>query len=113
VQQRAFSDAEVDAAVAALSDPGRLRDAQDVLARAAPQLQRILAEALGEGGWFGPAHEDALGQAASAEDFDDRVAALRTLIAEETRMGMLVGAALGYQLAHELDRAAGAERPAS
>jgi hypothetical protein len=33
------------------------------------------------------------------------VTAVRTLVAEETRLGMLVGVAVGLELAHELTRA--------
>ena len=35
---------------------------------------------------------------------------MRTLLAEETRMGMLVGVAVGWELARELEPGA-AERP--
>jgi hypothetical protein len=33
---------------------------------------------------------------------------VRTLLAEETRLGMLVGVAIGFELARELERATGA-----
>jgi hypothetical protein len=102
VPDRAYTDAEVDAAVEALTDPERLRAAQDLVACAAPQLQRVLDEALASGGWFGPAHEQAVLQAAGVADVDERVAAVRTLLAEETRVGMFVGVAVGYGLAQEL-----------
>ena len=39
-------------------------------------------------------------RAAGATD----VQALRTLLAEETRLGMMVGVAVGFELAHELQR---------
>ena len=99
-----YSDAQIDAALESLSDPERLRNAQDLVERAAPQLQRVLASALESGGWFGPAHEEQVRAAAEPEDAGERVRALRTLIAEETRVGMLVGVAVGYELAHELER---------
>jgi hypothetical protein len=101
-----FSDAEVEAALEALSEPGRFREAEQRVARVAPQLQRVLNEALNEGGWFGSAHETQIRQAADAEDPGERAVAIRTLLAEETRMGMLVGVAVGWELAREL----GAER---
>jgi hypothetical protein len=101
-----FSDAEVEAALEALSEPGRFREAEQRVARLAPQLQRVLNEALNEGGWFGSAHETQIRQAADAEDPGERAVAIRTLLAEETRMGMLVGVAVGWELAREL----GAER---
>jgi hypothetical protein len=99
-----YSDAEIDAAVASLTDPERLREAQDVVARAAPQLQHVLATALETGGWFGSAHEEQVRAAAERDDPGERARAVATLVAEETRVGMLVGVAVGYGLAHELQR---------
>jgi hypothetical protein len=104
VPDRAYTDAEVDAAVEALTDPDRLRAAQDLVAGAAPQIQRVLDQALTAGGWFGPAHEQAVVQTAETADVDDRVSALRTLLAEETRVGMFVGVAVGFGLAQELSK---------
>ena len=101
---RRYSAEEVDAAVAALGDPERFAHAQEIVTHAAPGLQHVLNEALAEGGWFGGAHEAQLSQAASAEDPDERLRAMRTLVAEETRLGMLVGVAVGLELAHELMR---------
>lgn len=97
-----FSDAEIDAAVTALSTPGRLAQAQDVVARAAPSLQRVLASALHDGGWFDTAHDAAVNEAISSEDPQARAVAVKTLLAEETRLTMLVGVAAGFELAREL-----------
>ena len=97
-----YTDEQLDAAVAALDDPQRLQAAQDLVARAAPQLQRILNSALDSGGWFGAAHEAELLKAAGHADIDGRLVAVRTLVAEETRMGMLVGVAVGFALARDL-----------
>jgi hypothetical protein len=97
-----FSDAEIDAAITALSDPGRLAAAQDIVARAAPSLQRVLGSALHEGGWFDTAHEAAIKDALELPDPHDRIVAVRTLMAEETRLTMLVGVAVGFELAREL-----------
>ena len=96
------TDAELEAAVERLSDPERFRAAEGRIARAAPQLQRILNQALHEGGWFGEAHESELLKAATKPDQDERLRAVRTLLAEETRMAMLVGVALGWELSVEL-----------
>ena len=41
-------------------------------------------------------------QAAGVADPDERVNAVRTLIAEETRVSMLIGVAVGFELAHLL-----------
>jgi hypothetical protein len=98
-----FTDQQLEAAVAALSDPDRFKGAERRLAEVAPQLQRILAEALQEGGWFGEAHESQVVAAAAAEEPQERATLIRTLLAEETRMGMLVGVAVGWELARELE----------
>jgi hypothetical protein len=102
VPGRAYSDEELDAAIEALSDPERFRDAEALVARAAPKLQHVLASALDQGGWFAESHDDAVTRAAGAEDPSERLRAVRTLLAEETRMGMLVGVAVGWALANEL-----------
>jgi hypothetical protein len=111
---RAYTDDELEAAVTAISEPSRLREAQDVVARTAPALQRLLATALQEGGWFGPGHDQAVREALESEDPSARERGVRTLVAEETRLGMLVGVAVGFSLARELERtgtAAGAPDP--
>ena len=97
-----LSDEQVEAAIQALSDPERFQGAERLVAEAAPQLQRILAHALDEGGWFGPAHQSEVRSAAAEPDEASRVTRIETLLAEETRMGMLVGVAVGWQLASEL-----------
>ena len=99
-----YTAEEVDAAVAALGDPERFAHAQEIVTHAAPSLQQVLGAALEEGGWFGQAHEDALSRAAMAQDPGERLALVRALIDDETRLGMLVGAAVGLELAHELMR---------
>lgn len=99
---RQYTAAEVDAAVERISDPERLQHAQEVVAHLAPQLQRILGVALAEGGYFGNAHEATVRRTATLEDPDERVRELRSLVADETRLGMLVGVAVGFELAHEL-----------
>jgi hypothetical protein len=104
VPEREPTDAEIDAAVEALTDPERFRSAEARVARAAPGLQKILTQALHEGGWFGEAHEGQILKAATTPDEDERLRAVRTLLAEETRLGMLVGVAVGWELARELDR---------
>lgn len=101
--ERAYTDAELDAALAALSEEGRLREAQRLVARAAPQLHRVLDEALAAGGWFGETHEQAVDAAAGVEDAAGRRQAIGTLVEEETRLGMLVGVAVGFELARTLD----------
>lgn len=99
--ERQFTDAELEAAVEALSDPERFREAESRLSRLAPQLQRILAEALHAGGWFEAEDAEVL-KAATTPDPDERIRAVRTLLAEETRIGMMIGVAVGWELAREL-----------
>lgn len=102
---RAYTDAELEAAITAIADPQRLREAQDVVARSAPALARVLATALEEGGWFDLGHNQAVHEATGHDEVSERVRAVRTMLAEETRLGMLVGVAVGFELARELDRA--------
>jgi hypothetical protein len=102
VPQRSYTAEEVDAAVARLTEPGRLKHALEVVTHAAPSLQRVLNEALDEGGFFGDAHEGEVSKAVGEADESERARRVRTLVAEETRLGMLVGVAVGFELAHEL-----------
>jgi hypothetical protein len=97
-----FTDEQVEAAVRALSDPERFVGAERLLSAAAPQLQRVLAQALDEGGWFGPAHQSEVRSAVAEPDEAARTTRIETLLAEETRMGMLIGVAVGWELAREL-----------
>jgi hypothetical protein len=100
---RAYTDADVDAAIEAISDPRRLREAQDLVARSAPSLQRVLDTVIADGGWFTAAHDQAVREATDESDPQARVRAVRTLLAEETRLGMFVGVAVGFELARTLD----------
>jgi hypothetical protein len=98
-----ISEEQLQAAVEALSDPERFAGAERALSVLAPHLQLVLAHALEEGGWFGDAHRSQVRQAASDPDPSAREARIDTLLAEETRMGMLVGVAVGWELAQELN----------
>jgi hypothetical protein len=99
---RAYTDAEIDAAIGSISDPERLREAQDLVSRNAPSLQRVLDTAIANGGWFDSAHEQAVREAAGTDDAGERLRAVRTLLAEETRLGMFVGVAVGFELSRAL-----------
>jgi hypothetical protein len=97
-----YTDEQIDAAIEAISDPEAFRESERRVAEAAPKLQRILAEALGTGGWFGESHESEVLKAATMPDEQARLSAVRTLLAEETRIGMMVGVAVGWALAERL-----------
>ncbi|MEX1142446.1 MAG: hypothetical protein WD399_07770 [Thermoleophilaceae bacterium] len=101
--ERSFTDAELDRAVEALSEPERFRAAEARVVRVAPQLQQVLDRALSAGGWVGEAQEQQLRQAAGHDDPAERIAAMRSLLGEEARIGMLVGVAVGWELARELE----------
>jgi hypothetical protein len=92
----------LSAAIERLTDAERFAEAETIVARAAPQLQRVLAAALAEGGWFGESHEAEALRAATVPDPDERITAVRSLLAEEARMGMMVGVAVGWALKEEL-----------
>ena len=97
-----YTDEQIDAAIDAISQPEAFRDAERSVARAAPRLQLVLAEALDAGGWFGESHDAEVLKAATTPDEEQRLAAVRTMLAEEARMGMMVGVAVGWALAEEL-----------
>jgi hypothetical protein len=100
--RRAYTDDEVEKAVQALSQPDRLDEAQHVVAANAPALQHILNQVLNDADWFGSAHQQQVLEAAGTADIEERLRAVRTLLAEETQVSMLIGVAVGYELAHEL-----------
>lgn len=97
----------LEAAIERLAEAGRFEEAETIVARAAPQLQRVLMTALAEGGWFGESHEQESLKAATVPDPDERIAAVRTLLAEEARMGMMVGVAVGWALKEEMSEGEG------
>ena len=98
-----ISDEQLEAAVNALSDPKRFAGAERAMSVLTPHLQLVLAHALEEGGWFGDAHRSQVRQAAAEPDQAERETRIDTLLAEETRMGMMVGVAVGWELARELN----------
>jgi hypothetical protein len=100
--RRAYTDEEVEAAVQALSDPDRLEEAQRVVATNAPALQRILNQVLHDADWFGGPQQQQVLEAAGVADIEARLTAVKTLLAEEAQLTMLIGVAVGYELAHEL-----------
>jgi hypothetical protein len=95
-------ETDLEAAIERLLDPERFSEAERIVAKTAPQLQKVLAAALAEGGWFGEPHENETLKVATTPDPEERVAAVRALLAEEARMGMMVGVAVGWALKEEL-----------
>lgn len=105
--ERRYSAEQVDAAVHALAlDGERFAHAQEIVTHAAPGLQQILGEALRAGGFFDQAHDAEVERVATLDPPPERVTAVRTLVAEEARIGMLVGVAVGLGLGDELRRRA-------
>ena len=101
--RRTYTAAEVDDAVSRLAEPERLRQATEIVTHAAPGLARVLDGALADGGWFDAAHDELLERASAEPTPAERLAAVRALVDEQTRLGMLVGVAVGFELAWELD----------
>jgi len=104
MSEKPYTQEQLQAAVEAITDPERLQAAQELVASALPDLQRILGEALEQGGWFGEAHQTLVLKAVGEPEIDERQTKVATLIAEETRLSMMVGVAVGYQLAQELSK---------
>lgn len=102
MQRPTYSQAEIEAAVDALSDAERFEEATQIVISAAPGLQRVLATALQAGGWFEQAHQEQLQKAAELPDPAERIERLRTLLAEETRVSMMIGVAAGWALSEQL-----------
>jgi hypothetical protein len=98
-----MDDDQLEAAIERLTEGERFAEAERIVARAAPQLQKVLAAALAEGGWFGESHEAETLRAATVPDPEQRIAAVRSLLAEEARMGMMVGVAVGWALREEMN----------
>ena len=99
---RTYTAAQVDAAVARLQAADRFDHATAVVTHAAPSLAGVLDSALSDGGWYGAEHEELLTRVSAEPDPDERLAAVRALVDEQTRVGMLVGVAVGFELAGEL-----------
>ena len=97
-----YTQEEVEAAIEALADPSRFAEAESMITRAAPSLQRLLLAALEAGGWFEEAHQEQLSSAIEIADPDERARTIRTLVAEETRIAMMIGATAGWALAEQL-----------
>lgn len=93
---------ELEAAIERLLAPERFSEAERIVAQAAPQLQKVLATALAESGWFGEPHQNETLKAATNPDPEQRITAIRTLLAEEATVGMMVGVAVGWALKEEL-----------
>lgn len=104
-----YSRAEIEAAVEALSDADRFEEATRIVTTVAPSLQGVLASALEAGGWFEEAHQAQLSEAAALADPDERAARLRTVLAEETRISMMIGVAAGWALSEQLQDQRGSE----
>ena len=102
--RRTYTAAELDGAVARLLEPDRLAHATELVTHAAPGLARVLDAALADGGWFDVAHEELLERASAEPEPAARLAAVRALVDEQTRLGMLVGVAVGFELARELQQ---------
>ena len=97
-----YSEEQLRDAIERLADAERFRQAERLVGSAAPELQRVLIAALASGGWFDESHDAETLKAATKPDPDERISAVKTLLAEESRMGMMVGVAVGWALHEEL-----------
>lgn len=96
------SDVRLREAIERIRSGDGLAEAERAIASVAPELRTLLAEALDSGGWFGEPHEAETLKVATMPDEQARIEALRSLLAEETNIGMLVGVAVGWALRAEL-----------
>lgn len=93
---------DLETVIAELGDAAGLDAIEDRLAEVAPQLQGLLDGALSAGGWFDDAHESLVLKTATLPDQEQRIAELRNFVLEQTRLGMLVGVAVGWEIAGRL-----------
>ena len=91
-----YDDDELDAAIEALTEPERFRSAESLVAAGrAKAPARAGAGARGRAAGSARPTRPRCGRPPSVGDAEERLAALRTLLAEEARMGMMVGVAVG------------------
>lgn len=95
--------AQLEAILQELSEPVGFDAIEERLAAIAPQLQQLLDGALSAGGWFDDAHESMVLKTATNPDPDARIAEVRNFVLEQTRLGMLVGVAVGWEIAERLE----------
>lgn len=102
MSSHADQTAAIEQILAELSEPGGFDSADRRIGEIAPQLQSTLDKALSAGGWFDDAHEAVVLTAATTPDDQARIDAVRNLVLEQTRLGMLVGVAVGWEIAERL-----------
>lgn len=100
---RDYDQAEIEAVLEQLGADSGLDAVEERLAAIAPQLQQLLDAALSAGGWFDDAHEALVLKTATNPDSEARIAEVRNFVLEQTRLGMLVGVAVGWELAERLE----------
>lgn len=98
-----YEIADIEAVVAELGEEQGFDAVEERLTAVAPQLTSLLDDALRAGGWFDDAHEGVVLKTATNPDADARIAELRNFVLEQTRLGMLVGVAVGWELAERLE----------
>jgi hypothetical protein len=96
-------NSELEAVLQELAEPQGFDGIEERLAAVAPQLQNLLDGALSAGGWFDDAHEAMVLKTATLPDPDQRIAEVRNFVLEQTRLGMMVGVAVGWELAERLE----------
>ncbi|MBJ7355461.1 MAG: hypothetical protein JHC98_11615 [Thermoleophilaceae bacterium] len=96
-------NSELEAVLQELAEPQGFDGIEERMAAIAPQLQELLDGALSAGGWFDDAHEGMVLKTATQPDADQRIDEVRNFVLEQTRLGMLVGVAVGWELAERLE----------
>ena len=97
------NDAELDAAIAAISDPraaGERPGSRHAALPGAPAGARRARSPTAAGST--PRSRPRSARRSALDDPQERLRAVDALIAEETRLAMLVGVAVGFELAGEL-----------
>ncbi len=98
-----ISQEALQAVIAELGEASGFDAIEGRLEQIAPQLQQLLDGALKAGGWFDDAHESVVLRTATVPDQEQRIAELRNFVLEQTRLGMLVGVAVGWEISERLE----------
>ncbi|MGB0873394.1 MAG: hypothetical protein ACPGWS_04775 [Solirubrobacterales bacterium] len=98
-----FSKEDLQEVIEGLGEVSGFDAIEGRLEQIAPQLQQLLDGALKAGGWFDDAHESVVLRTATVPDQEQRIAELRNFVLEQTRLGMLVGVAVGWEISERLD----------
>jgi hypothetical protein len=97
-----MSERDIEAVIGEIVSESGFDAVEARMAELAPQMQGIVEQALLAGGWFDDAHESMVLKTATLPDADERITDLRNFVLEQTRLAMLVGIAVGWEISDRI-----------